>query len=147
MAIDEAENQEYEDGRPANLKESIKRWKLLARAFTKVPRRFRRQFQFKLSKGVSARLGDETCNGLMLCPSNASYAPHGDHADDDPILLSRADSIRAWIMEASNTNCEIVLESSHKDVDRLLETAGRACDVLTLGFAKLMAVSREYLHL
>lgn len=147
MAIDEAENQEYEDGRPANLKESIAKWKRLAMAFKKVSRRYRKQFQFRLSKGVSARLGDETCYGLMLCPSDTSYDPHGDHASDDLILLNRADSIRAWIMEASNTNCEVVLESSHKDVDKLLETADRACDALTLGFAKLMSVSKEYLHL
>jgi hypothetical protein len=147
MAIDEAENQEYEDGRPPSLSESIGRWKRLAMAFKKVPRRYRKQFQFSLSKGVSARLGDETCYGLMLCPSDTSYDPHGDHANDDFILLNRADNIRAWIMEASNTNCEIVLESAHKDVDRLLETASRACDALTFGFAKLMSVSREYLHL
>ena len=147
VAIEEAENCEHEEGISESFKDSAARWKRLAQGFKKVPRRHRRTFQFKIPKGVSARLGDETCYGLMLCPSDASYDPNGDHADDDEILLSRSDSVRAWIMEASNTNSEIVLESSHKDVDKLMMAGGNACDALTQGFAKLMTISKGYLQL
>ena len=146
-AIEEAENCDWEEGVPKGFEESIARWKRLARSFKKVPKRHRKMFQFKIPSRISARLAEETCSGLMLCPFDANYDPAGDHANDDVILLNRADSVRAWIMEAANTNSEIVLESSHKDIERLLVAGGNACDALTHGFAKLMTISKGYLQL
>ena len=154
MALMEARDRiyEYDDAKEekehqAALQASLKRWEMIEGCFNKVPKKFWPICQFKVPKGITTEAGEETCQGLMLCPSDANYEPNGNHETDDEILLSRTDSIKCSIMEAGCSNSELVLRSAHKDIEKLAATAAQACDGFSQGFAQLMSISKLYLFL